>query len=332
MPMRLLRLPYDLTSLGGMFVEIFQYPENPEWSVQTDEKEYLVNEVQSVHRLWPLIRTMQLFSRSLRDIFHGYVWEEEGKIVGVTIVQRRGTTSIWVVDTVGVLPAFRRRGIARRTLQESLELIKRRGGTAAWLAVIDGNLPAKTLYERLGFKGYDGLIEYSIKPTVSPTVLPLPEEYVVSRLGRNDWRTRYELEKQIAPESTRLYEPIEVGRFRRPWMVRWLAPIMRFVQRTKEEDFVIRLRSNAKIVACTGYNLSTRGKGINRIRIRLDPEHPELAPHLVGWLFDAVIRQSPDLRIELTVPRWMPAVAEAAEAAGFTRRVEYLKMGCVLRS
>lgn len=330
MTTRPMKLPHDLTPLGEMLVETFQYPENPEWSVRTDEKEHLVNEVQSIRRLWPLIRTMQFFSRSLRDLLHGYVWEEEGKIAGVTIVQRRGTTSIWVVGAVGVLPAFRRRGIARRVLQESLELIKRRGGTKVWLGVIDGNLPAQTLYERLGFEVYDSVIEYSITPTESPTSPPLPEGYAVSRLGRHDWRTRYELEKRIAPESTRLYEPIEVGRFRRPWMVRLLAPIMQFVQRLKEEDFVIRLYSDAKIVAIAGYSVSTRGKGINKIRIRLDPAHPELAPYVVGQLLDAIIRQSPNLRIEFTVPRWMPAVAEAAEEVGFKRRVEYLKMGLVL--
>lgn len=330
MSMRPMKLPRDLTPLGEMLAETFQYPENPEWSVKTDEKEHLVNEVRSIRRLWPLIRTMQLFSRSLRGFLHGYIWEEDDKIVGVTTVHQRGTTSIWVVGAVGVLPAFRRRGIARKILQESLELIRRRGGTKAWLGVIGGNLPAQTLYERLGFEVYDGLIEYSIKPTEPPTVPPLPEGYAVSRLGRRDWRPRYELEKRIAPERTRLHEPIEVGRFRRPWMVRSLVPIMRFAQRTKEADFVIRLCSDTKIVAIAGYSVSTRGKGVNRIRIRLDPEYPELAPYVVGRLCNTVIRQSPNLRIELTVPRWMPAVVEAAEAVGFKHRVEYLKMGLVL--
>jgi ribosomal protein S18 acetylase RimI-like enzyme len=330
MPIRPMKLPRDLIPLGEMLTETFQYPENPDWSVRTDEKEHLVNEVRTIRRLWPLVRTMQLFSQPLRDILHGYVWEEEGEIVGMTIVQRRGTTSIWGVGTVGVLPAFRRRGIARKTLQESLELIKRRGGTKAWLGVIDGNVPAQTLYERLGFEAYDGLSEYSIKPTEPPTVPPLPKGYAASRLDQNDWRTRYELEKRIAPESTRLYEPIEVGRFRRPWMLRALSPIMRFVRRAREEDFVIRLCSDAKVIAIAGYSASTRGKGVNRIWIRLDPEHPDLAPYVLGLLLDTVICQSPNLRIELSVPRWMPAVAEAAEALGFNRRVEYLKMGLVL--
>ena len=37
MPLRNLTLPYDLEPLVEMVAETFQYPGNPEWSVQTDE-------------------------------------------------------------------------------------------------------------------------------------------------------------------------------------------------------------------------------------------------------------------------------------------------------
>jgi len=37
--LRTLEWPRDLTSLREMICDTFQYPENPEWSVQTDEKE-----------------------------------------------------------------------------------------------------------------------------------------------------------------------------------------------------------------------------------------------------------------------------------------------------
>lgn len=330
MKTRPMKFPQDLTPLSEMLVETFQYPENPEWSVQTDEKEHLGNEVQSIRRLWPLIRTMQFFSQPLRDLLHGYVWEEEGEIVGATIVQRRGTSNVWAVGTVGVLPTFRRRGIARKLLETSLELIKRRGGEKVWLSVINGNLPAQSLYESLGFEVYDSTINYTINPFNPDPTPPFPEGYAVSPLGRHDWRTRYELEKRIAPENTRIYEPIEIARFRRPWLVRLLAPIERLVRRVKEEDFVVRLGPGKKIVALAGCSVSTRGKGVNTIRIRLDPEQAGLTPYLVGRVFNSVLRQSPNLRIELNIPNWMPSIIEAVETLGSHRQVEYLKMGLVL--
>lgn len=330
MELRLIRLPHDLSPLGEMICNTFQYPENPEWSVQTDEKEHIVHVTKSFRRLWPLIRVMQLFSPLLRDMFTGYVAVEDDKIVGVTIVQRRGTTTTWVVGTVGVLPEYRRRGIARANLEKSLELMKQRGATKTWLGVINGNIPAQRLYESLGFTVYDATVSYTLTNPALPSVPPLPAGYTISRLARSDWRTRFELEQRIAPEETRPYEPVEKGRFRQPMMLRLLIPIINVVQRIKEEEFVVRKTKTGEVVARCGYSASTRGKGINSISVRLDPAYPEIAEHLVGLMLHKVVSRSPALRVELDVPRWMPAVAAAAESFGFKKRVEYLKMGLSL--
>jgi len=330
MALRLITLPRDFAPLGEMICDTFQYPENPEWSVQTDEKEQIGHAIRSFRRLWPLMRAMQIISPPMRDLFRGYVAVEDKKIVGVTLVQRHGTTSVWIVGTVGVLPAYRRRGLARKGLEKSLDLMRQHGATKTWLGVINGNTPAQKLYESLGFELYDGTIDYTLtEPRLQP-VPPLSGDYSISRLKRSDWKTRFELEQRIAPENTRLYEPVEKGRFRHPLMLRMIVPIMNLVQRTREADFVVRESSRGRVVARFGYDASKRGKGINSIRIRLDPEHSDLAPHLVARLLRDVITISPKLRIELGVPRWMPNVAEAAEAYGFTKRVEYLKMGRML--
>jgi hypothetical protein len=271
------------------------------------------------------MRLMRIVSPSLRDIFRGYVAVDHGRIVGLTLIQRRGTTDTWIVGTVGVLPEYRRRGLARAGLERAIELMRTHEARRTWLGVINGNTPAQQLYERLGFEVYDGTVDHTLTDPVEPPVPPLPTGYTVSRLKRGDWKTRYALEDRIAPEETRRYEPIEKGRFRTPMMMRLLVPIMNLVQRQKQEDFLVR--SGGHTVARFGYSASMRGKGVHSIRIRLDPEHPDLAHHLVARLVSRVVSLSPGLRIELGVPRWMPSVADAAEALGFTRRVEYLKMG-----
>ena len=330
MELRPLQLPSDFAPIGDMIFDTFQYPENPDWSVQTDEQEQLVHAVRSFRRMWPLFRVVQVLSPPMRDLFRGYVAIEDGKIVGLTIIQRRGTTSIWIVGTVGVLPEYRRRGLARAGLEKSLEMMREHGATKTWLGVINGNTPAQGLYESLGFELYDGMIVYTLTDPVAPTVTPLPAGFTTSRLRRSDWKTRFELEQRIAPAETRLYEPVEKGRFRIPLAMRLLIPIVNLVQRSREEDYVVRESSGGRVVARFGFDASKRGKGVNSIRIRLGPEHSDLAPHLVGRLLRDVVAISPKLRIELAVPRWMPAVAEAAESFGFAKRVEYLQMGRVL--
>lgn len=330
MELRLIELPRDFTEIGEMIADTFQYPENPEWSVQTDEKEQLTHAVRSFRRIWPLFRAMQVISPSLRDVFRGYVAIEDGKIVGLTLVQRRGTTDTWIVGTVGVLPNYRRRGLARRGLERSLELMRGHGAKKTWLGVINGNTPAQRLYESLGFEVFDSNLDYTLKKPAAPSIPPLPAEYTLSELKLSDWRTRYELEDRIAPAETRLYEPIEKGRFRTPLMLRLLDPILNWIQRTKDEDYVVRETATGRVVGRCGYTASLRGKGVNGVRVRLDPNLPKLAKHLVGLMLQKAVSLAPDLRVECGVPRWMPAVAQAAESYGFEKRVEYLKMGRAL--
>ena len=131
MPLRELKLPDDFIHVADMLTETFQYPENENWSVQADEQEQIQESVKNYGRIWPLVRLIQLFSPSARDLMRGYVWEEDGQLVGITTVQRRGSTDVWIVGTVGVLPAYRRRGIARELVVAAMDLIRVHGGKKA---------------------------------------------------------------------------------------------------------------------------------------------------------------------------------------------------------
>ncbi len=330
MPIRLIELPNDLVPLGDLIAESFQYPENPAWSVQSDEKDQILDAVRNLRRLWPLVRVIQVLSPTLRDILRGCIWEEDGRAVGTTIVQRRGSTSVWIIGPVSVLPEYRRRGIARKLVEKGLDIIRERGGEKAILSVIEGNLPAYTLYEKLGFEHYNNDIILESTPESAPPVPNLGVGYAHSPISPFDWKPRYELEKRILPESLQRYEPVEVGRFRRPGMMRLLLPILLFAQGQHDEEFVIRARGDGKVVARGGYTIPTRGKGLNNLRARLDPEHPELAEYLVKHLLSRVVSESPGLRVEFPVGSWMEPMVRAAEEAGFEKRMEHCRMGVVL--
>jgi ribosomal protein S18 acetylase RimI-like enzyme len=328
--MRPIKLPADLLPLAEMLVDTFQYPENESWSVQSDEQEQLVDGMKNLSRMWPLIRLIQALSPPLRDLLRGYVWEEDGQMVGTTIVQRRGSTDIWIVGTVGVLPAYRRRGIARKCVEEGIELIRKHGGIKAILSVIDGNVPAYTLYEDLGFEDYRGDIDYEARFEEAPPAPSLPPGYVQVPLGTFDWQPRYELEQRISPESLAKYEPVDVGRFRHPPMTRLLYPLIMAAQGIRDKDFLIRTAGQGEVVARGGYTIPTRGKGVNNLRARLDAAHAELAPYLVGTLLHEVMTLSPGHRVEMAVPQWMEELVAAAESAGLEQRVARRCMGLVL--
>ena len=330
MTLRPIKLPADLVPLGDMIVDSFQYPENEQWSIQTDEMEQIADAIQGMRRLWPLIRLIQVFSPPLRDILRGYLWEEDGQVVGTSMLQRLGTTKAWIVTTVGALPAYRRRGIARELLEATLDLIRERGGERAILAVIDGNLPAYALYESLGFEHYAGHLEFELAPQEAPPRPVLPPGYSQSPLARFDWQPRHELDRRITPASLLEYEPMEEARFRQPAMMRLLLPVLMFAQGRREEEFVVRTAGEGQVVARGGVTVPTRGKGSNALYARLDPAHAELAPYLVAYLLHRAVTLSPDRRFEFPIQRWMEPLVAAARDAGFELRMAYCRMGLQL--
>ncbi len=327
MTVRPLRLPRDLIPAADMLVKTFQYPEHPEWGVRSDEQEQLVDGIQRIRRIWPVVRALALVSPGMRDLIRGFVWEGGGAICGLTIAQREGTTSMWYIGTVGVLPAWRGRGVARQLLVAMLDMMRARGGSRVRLGVIDGNTPAQSLYRSLGFVEYGGSTRYSLTPAGGVDRPPLPAGYVEEALAEFDWRTRYEMDKRVVPAGLQEFESITPGRYRTPWPIRVVAPLF---ETARDRDVIVRRTHDHVIVARAGWSVSKKGKGTNSIRARLDPAHADLAPYLVRKALSEVLAKSPTLRVEIFVPAWMPSVAREVETLGFVPRTSNKSMGMKL--
>lgn len=330
MGIRAIRLPADLDILADVTPLVFQYPENPQWSVQSDEVESMINTTRSLKRLWPLISLGMMISQPLRDILLGVFWEEDDRVVGTSLVQRRGTTDKWIIANVGVLPEYRRRGIARKLMEASLQLIRQRGGKAALLDVIEGNTPAISMYERLGFEHYGGSIEFDLTPGKAPTSPNVPGGYRITPMGQFEWQPRYELDKRISPATLEKFEPVEIGRYRAPAVFRLLLPIINAAQRLDDQEFGVFRDPQGDLVGRGGFTVQRADKGMNTMHLRVDPVHPSVASFLVQRLLHQVASQSPGKRIECSIPLWQKAAVDALDAAGFQRRMTYRRMGLTI--
>lgn len=86
-------------------------------------------------------------------VFGGFVWEQDGAIVGnlslIPMPSRKRKTVL--IANVAVDEAFRRRGIARALTQAAIEEAGRRAVDDIWLHVRTDNPGALALYRRLGF-------------------------------------------------------------------------------------------------------------------------------------------------------------------------------------
>jgi GNAT superfamily N-acetyltransferase len=83
----------------------------------------------------------------------GYVWEQDGRIVGNASLIPVFANRHWfyLIANVAVAPEARRQGIARRLTQQSIEHARQRHSKSVWLQVRQENEAAITLYKNLGF-------------------------------------------------------------------------------------------------------------------------------------------------------------------------------------
>lgn len=325
MPLRELSLPNDLEPLGDVIAEAFQYPDHPEWSVQTDEIESFVASLKNFRRMWPVIQLLLWVSPVLRDMLRGYTWKEDGRIVGLVNFGRRGTTDVWYVANVGVLPGYRRRGIARQLVSASLETIRERGGRTALLDVIDGNYPAYKLYQSQRFEVYTSSLMLELKPQAAPAPPPLPAGYVQEVVSLFEWRSRYALAQRITPEHVLTYEPVNERRYRIPPAARLMIPLTLIANGLKVECSVVR--TPTEVVACARSEARVRQEGRNEIQVSLDPAHAELAPYLIRSLLHRVTSRSPGRIVEMGLPEHQSALIDAAQGAGFVQRTLHRRMG-----
>lgn len=212
MSLRPFRLPADLSLMAKLLPPAFQYPENPDWSVQTDEVESILRLVNSARQLWPLFSVMMKVSPAARDVLHGCVWEEDGQPVGMVNISRDGTTDEWIISNVAVLPKYRRRGIARALVEAAISLARKHHAKGVLLDVIAGNTPAYDLYANLGFAHFTSSVQVrhaAPTPTTpaSTAEVRLPPGYATTALSSQAWRPYFELARRITPPEVQRYRP-----------------------------------------------------------------------------------------------------------------------------
>lgn len=103
--------------------------------------------------LAPLIGLLDSFSLPGEGMMPGFVWLEDGRVVGTASVRRvQPFYHGWLISNVAVHPNRQGRGIGRALLEAAVDYAEDCGGTWTVLQVRDSNLIARRLYESLGFQ------------------------------------------------------------------------------------------------------------------------------------------------------------------------------------
>lgn len=103
----------------------------------------------------------------------GFVWVEEGQVVGNVSIRRALGRKGCFIGNVAVHPRWRRRGIATALMRKALREAFRRGAHWVGLEVRAENEAARRLYQRLGFREISRtahLIHPLTRPVARPSV------------------------------------------------------------------------------------------------------------------------------------------------------------------
>jgi len=324
--------------MARILPQAFQYPDHPEWGIQTDQLQGLLNLVDTARRLWPLFFLLSRTSPPMQDFLRGFIWEEDAQPVGLVNVSRIGGSNDWMIANVAVLPAYRGRGIARKLVEAAVELAESRMAQRIILDVVKGNTPAIQLYSSMDFMLFATATVLRRSPVGKVNARPKPPTgYFASHVASFRWQPFYTLSLETTPPEVQTFRPVTVEHFRIAPGLQMILALFERLSGIHEQRLVIQQQAGGasvkpRIVGAASLSLQAR-EGINTAGLILDEkEHGELAPYLVGQMLYTIGQRSPRSRIECQIPNWQPRLIEAAEAAGFEVNLEMQSMGLRVHS
>lgn len=217
----------------------------------------------------PLARWAAVSDPSLRQM-SGFVWEQDGQIVGnlslYPVPQTQG--KIYLIANVAVHPDHRRSGIARQLTQAAVEEVKRHPGARVWLHVRSDNPAAAALYQGEGFR------ERSVRTTWrwddSTPVKPTGNLRVGTRRGK-DWPQQQRWMEALHPSELRWYFSLSLDAFQ--------SGIAGWVRRLFSEFHIMQwsARSQGELVGVLSWH-STFASA-DRLWLAADPENEDQVIH-----------------------------------------------------
>lgn len=160
------------------------------------------------------LRWIRIAGERISYPLHGFVWEEDGRIIGNLTLVPYLVQGQWryLIANVAVHPDYRRRGIARRLTERAVEYARSQGAASAWLQVREDNQPAYRLYHSLAFTLRARRTTWQATERYAPSQ-PAPDGITVTPRINTDWPDHQEWLKQIYPPEVAWNLSFSLDRF-----------------------------------------------------------------------------------------------------------------------
>ena len=281
--LRTLNLKQDFEELIPFYDEIFE----KELSAKGASVRAMLSEMKA---FIPFFRFMGVFSKNFRHVMDGFVYENnEGKIVSTVNIGYSG--NFWEIAMVATHPDYRRRGLAKKLIFESLDHAKKHNAEMCVLEVLEENEPAYKLYRNLGFQHFDTRAKLKLESgklsSISQQELPTGYSIKTRKQDNQTGTNMYELEKRATPHSVLDYLPVNEIKYRKPLVMRLLRPLVKLFIRMKSSGWTIHYED--KMVGILFVRIGRSKDSCHDLDLIVDPEHSkEITQPLINYALNHI--------------------------------------------
>jgi len=229
-----------------------------------------LRDLRILSRLGLLVFLMDRISPEFHEYLSGFVWIEDGQVVGNVTVARAGSFSRrWMISNVAVARAYRGRGIGRQLVAAAIEQAQLAGGEDVLLRVRVDNDTARRLYESFGFKQVTAVVEMEL-PAVG-AVMPVPAAgFTLRRRHYSEWRREMELARSAIPAGVQRLQPVRAAAYRLDLdrrLGRWLGHL--FAGRSEHR---LAVAEGDRFLATMNVIIA-RWRGAHRLALMIHPDY-----------------------------------------------------------
>ncbi len=147
--------------------------------------------------------------------FHGYLWEENGRIIGnLTLIQvRKVDRYTYLIANVAVHPDWRGRGIGTQLTERAIAHVREHGGRKIHLQVRSDNPTAIHIYRELGFEETARRTTWVWNPEMK-SITERGGEIQVAKRRKDEWSEQKEWLRRIYPWSLTWNLPFNMERIK----------------------------------------------------------------------------------------------------------------------
>jgi GNAT superfamily N-acetyltransferase len=172
------------------------------------------NYIQQMRRAGQDNAFLRWASRTVESVsmpLSGYVWEENGEIIGNAslIPYRHARRKFYLIANVAVRPEYRNRGIGGALTSAAMEHARQRHAEETWLQVRDDNPGAIGLYRSLGFVEYARRTAWQSQPDRNTNSGSASID--ITRRTTRDWPIQETWLRWLYPDLLTWYQPM-------PWI------------------------------------------------------------------------------------------------------------------